>query len=339
MSEPIIGNDDIRGRLRELVLSDSLHPCLVFEGPVGLGKGLTATWLAQFSNCEVEDPAQRPCGGCWSCRQIPKDQHPDVIRVGVDPKKTAAIISVGQARELHRLLMVKPFHARRRFVIFDPADAMTTEAANALLKTFEDPPSQTHFILVTGAPASLLMTVRSRSQRIRFSPVAEDELVAWLTQRGVSKPTAVARQAEGCPGRALAMDLSKVDEWRTNRDEFLNALNAGVSERFKYTERLVRGDRSKWAPKLDLTLDAVSSMLRDALSVSHGGSIHYNPDRAATVQDWSDALGAAGVAAMSNALTDGRERLDRYVNGRLVLDTIIAQMARRLDAGRSHATI
>ena len=112
---------------------------------------------------------------------------PDVIRVGVDPKKTAAIISVGQARELHKQLMVKPFHARRRFVIFDPADAMTPEAANALLKTFEDPPSQTHFVLITGAPASLLMTVRSRSQRIRFAPVKEDVLVAWLTQRGVAR--------------------------------------------------------------------------------------------------------------------------------------------------------
>jgi DNA polymerase-3 subunit delta' len=339
MSEPIIGNDDIRGRLRELVLSDRLHPCLVFEGPVGLGKGLTATWLAEFANCEKSDPALRPCGGCWSCRQIPKDQHPDVIRVGVDPKKTAAIISVGQARELHKLLMVKPFHARRRFVIFDPADAMTTEAANALLKTFEDPPSQTHFILITGAPASLLLTVRSRSQRIRFSPVAEDELVAWLTQRGVAKPMAAARQAEGCPGRALALDLGGVDEWRSNRDEFLNAMNADVSERFKYTERMVRGDRSKWVPKLDLTLDAVSSMLRDALSVSHGGTIYYNPDRAATIQDWADALGPAGVAATSVTLSEGRERLDRYVNGRLVLDTIITQLGARLDAGRAHATV
>jgi DNA polymerase-3 subunit delta' len=257
----------------------------------------------------------------------------------VDPKKTAAIISVGQARELHKQLMVKPFHARRRFVIFDPADAMTTEAANALLKTFEDPPSQTHFVLITGAPASLLMTVRSRSQRIRFAPVEEDALVAWLTQRGIPKPSAVARQAEGCPGRALTLDLSGVEDWRSSRDEFLNALNADVSERFKYTERLVRGDRSKWAPRLDLTLDAVASMLRDALSVSHGGTIHYNPDRAATIQDWAEALGTAGVAATSMSLTEGRERLDRYVNGRLVLDAIIAQLGARLDAGRAHATV
>ncbi len=339
MSESIIGNDQIRGRLRDLVLSDRLHPCLVFEGPEGLGKGLTAIWIAQFANCEKEDPEQRPCGGCWSCRQIPKDQHPDVIRVGVDPKKTAAIISVGQARELHKQLMVKPFHARRRFVIFDPADAMTTEAANALLKTFEDPPSQTHFILVTGAPASLLMTVRSRSQRIRFAPVAETVLVEWLTGRGVPKPSVVARQAEGCPGRALTLDLSGVDEWRSSRDEFLNALNGDVSERFKYTERLVRGDRSKWVPKLDRTLDALSSMLRDALSVSGGGAIHYNPDRAATIQDWADALGAAGVAATSVAVTEGRERLERYVNGRLVLDAIIAQLGARLDAGRADASV
>ena len=80
-------------------------------------------------------------------------------------------------------------------------------------------------------------------------------------------------------------------------------------------------------------------MLRDALSVSHGGPIHYNPDRAATIQDWAEALGTAGVAATSMSLTEGRERLDRYVNGRLVLDTIIAQLGARLYAGRAHATV
>jgi len=331
-----LGNDKLLDRLRTLVEGDRLHPCLLFEGPVGVGKAMSANWLASVANCEAADA---PCGECWSCRQIPLGQHPDVIHVGVDPKKTARIISVAQARDLQRQLMVKPFHARRRFVIIDPADAMTPEAANALLKTFEDPPSQTHFVLITGAPASLLITVRSRSQRIRFAPVSKDALVPWLEQQGVEKASLVAQAAEGCPGRALTMDLSGVDEWRGARDALLAALDGDVAAQLKYAETLARGDRSKWAPKVDLMMDALGSLLRDALSVSHGGEVLYNRDRQATVDAWARALGPAGVAAATVFVGDARERLERFVNGRLVLDALIAKLSARLRAGERHAAV
>ena len=336
MIERPLGNDKILDRLQALVQDDRLHPCLLFEGPVGLGKATAATWLACMANCEAD---RRPCGECWSCRQIPKGQHPDILMVGVDPKKTAKIISVAQARELQRQLTVKPFHARKRFVIIDPADAMTPEAANALLKTFEDPPSQTHFILVTGAPASLLLTVRSRSQRIRFSPVADDTLIPWLERRGVEHAVEVARAAEGCPGRGLTLDVSGVDEWRSARDGFVDALMGDVAARLKFAENLARGDRTKWSPKVDQTLDAVGSLLRDALSICHGGEILYNPDRVETVQGWANALGTEGVAEATLALRDARERLDRFVNGRLVLDAFIASLASRLDTGGSRGAL
>jgi DNA polymerase-3 subunit delta' len=336
MTERPLGNDKLLDRLRTLVESDRLHPCLLFEGPVGVGKAMATNWLACLANCEAPNA---PCGECWSCRQIPLGQHPDVIHVGVDPKKTARIISVAQARELQRQLMVKPFHARRRFVIIDPADAMTPEAANALLKTFEDPPSQTHFVLITGAPASLLITVRSRSQRIRFAPVSKDALVPWLEQRGIQKASLVAQAAEGCPGRALTMDLSGVDEWRVARDALLAALDGDVATQLKYAETLARGDRSKWAPKVDLMMDALGSVLRDALSVSHGGEVLYNRDRQATVDAWARALGPSGVAAATVFVGDARERLERFVNGRLVLDALIAKLSARLRAGERHAAV
>ena len=333
MTPPFIGNHELRNRLRSLVEKDRLHPCLLLEGATGVGKGTTALWLASLANCDAENPAQRPCGHCWSCRQIPKGNHPDILTIGLDPTKTAAIISVAQAREVIGQLTVKPFHARRRFVIIDPADAMTPEAANALLKTFEDPPDQTHFVLITSAPASLLLTVRSRSQRIRFAPVPLQELEEWLELQGVEQPHRVAAAAEGCPGRAMSVDLAGALGWRSSRDALLDALSGDTAMRLKFAENLCRGERGKWVGRVDETLDAIARLFRDAMAHQSGGQVLYNEDRLDTVQAWSERLDPAAIAVLSDAVSDARERLDRFVSGRLVMDALLAQLAKVLHRG------
>ena len=334
-----IGNREIRERLRFLSDTDRLHSCMLFEGPDGIGKSTTAMWLAMLANCEQRQEGAEPCGNCWSCRQIPKGQHPDIIHIGLDPSKTAPIISVGQSRKLISQLTVKPFNAKHRFVIIDPADSMTPEAANALLKTFEDPPAQTHFVLVTSAPVSLLLTVRSRSQRIRFAPVSDNELAQWLSTRGVDAPSEVARLAEGRPGHALTLNLDQADDWRVLRNQFLDALSLDAAGRFRYAESLCKGDRGKWIHQVESTLDAVSGLLRDALACSSGAQILYNDDRSDLVRDWADRLGPSGIAALSVAISEARERLQRFVSGRLVLDAFMGRLVDTLNRGGMRATI
>ncbi len=334
-----LGNEKIRKQLGSLLEADRLHGCLLFEGPSGVGKSTTAMWLAMLANCDDSEIASRPCGGCWSCRQIPKGQHPDIVTIGVDPTKTAPIISVGQSRQLIGQLTVKPFHARRRFVIIDPADAMTSEAANALLKTFEDPPSQTHFILVTSAPVSLLLTVRSRSQRVRFGPVDESILANWLEQKGVDNSKEVARLSEGCPGRALELDIDGVKDWRHARDAFVDALRLDAGGRFRYSETLCKGDRTKWLDSVENTMDAVSSLLRDALAVSHNGTVLYNDDRMDVVADWSVRLGPVGVSRLSLAVASARLRLNGYVSGRVVMDAFVSEVVKELEHGGQRAPV
>ncbi len=326
MEARYLGHAQARAHLRRMVESRRLHPCLLWEGPEGVGKRTTAIWLAMLANCEADEQSLRPCGGCWSCRQIPKGQHPDVMTVGLDPGKTAPIISVGQARDVIGQLTVKPFHARLRFVIIDPADAMTPEAANALLKTFEDPPAQTHFILVTSAPASLLLTVRSRSQRLRFAPVSDSEIAEWLREQGFDGVEARTRAAEGCPGKALSLDMDDADGVVAARDLFLAALDMDLSGRQKYTETLCRGDRSKWAPAVNDTLDAIAGLLRDALSVRSGGQIFYNQDCPTVVDQWAKRLSPSDMGAITVDLARAHERLGRFVSGRLVMDALIADV-------------
>lgn len=339
--ELLPGNEAVRARLAGLVTSDRLHPCLLFEGPEGLGKGRVAEWLAQLLNCEVETEA-RPCGGCWSCKSIRKGHHPDVIKIGLDPEKTAPIISVKQARELLAQLQMRPYQARQRLVIIDPADAMNAESANALLKTFEEPPAATGFVLVTSQATRLLPTVRSRSQRVRFGPMEVSALSAWLQARGVEEPDRLARLADGCPGRALRLAEGEAEAWIAARDAVLVALGGPIDGVFTFNERLVKGDRADWGPRVDRTFDGLGSLARDALLLCAGPSPVaverlLNPDRVELLEAWADALGPAGITRFVRALEVARADVAAFVNPRLLLDTLLVRLATELGRARSAA--
>ena len=317
-----------------MAAADRLHPCLLFEGPVGVGKRAAAQWLARLVNCDAADGGE-PCGACWSCRQIPLGRHPDIMEVGLDPERTAPIISVKQARTLTSSLVLRPFQAKRRFVIIDPAEAMTVPAANALLKTFEEPPVDTGFVLVTSQPSRLLATVRSRAQRVRFGPTPHDVLVPWLEARGLDDALSLARLSEGCPGAALALADGGVAAEREARDAVVAALEGPLAERFAFVERLGKGDRAATRQRADRLLAALETLARDALLLSAQGPSAplMGLDRPDLVQRWAQALGVAGAGRVGEAVDGARADLDRFVNSRLVLDHLLALVARELGLG------
>ena len=337
--EALLGNEDVRERLVALYRAQRLHHCLLFEGPSGLGKAASAVWLAQALNCMDADESERPCGVCWSCRSIRSGEHPDVIRVGLDPERTAPIISVRQAREIISGLALRPYHARQRLIILDPAEAMKSEAANALLKTFEEPPQDTGFVLVCESAGRLLPTVRSRSQRIRFRPVETPRLAAWLRAQGVGDPAEadwIARLADGCPGRALALREGEAQSWRDHREALLRVLEGGsVEARFAYAQDLTtakKGGRSSWTAEVEVVLDTLERLVRDALARASGAPLEtlYNRDQLPLVEDWAVRLGLAGCERVGRAIARAREELEAYVSGRLVLDALLATVAAEL---------
>jgi len=332
----LLGNGDLRARLVDLGEQGRLHHCLLFEGPEGVGKAATALWLAKTINCEAN--AQRPCGRCWSCRTIEKGHHPDVLVVGVDPERASRVVSVRQARELIRALVLRPHSARRRFVIIDPADAMNAESANALLKTFEDPPHETGFILVTGQQGALLSTVRSRSQRVRFGRVDHDELAAWLRDRGIDEADWLARLSDGCPGRALALAEGAAEEWRSARDELLAALSGDLTGLFAFGEKRAKGERAVWTQHVLLALDGLERMLQDAWRWHVRGGLPvrelYNPRQVKRVEAWAERLDAAGVARCGAAVDEAKGQLTAFVNGRMMMDALLTRLATELGPAR-----
>jgi DNA polymerase III delta' subunit len=323
MDAGLLGNAALRARLATLGEAEALHPCLLFEGPAGIGKAATARWLAQRLNCEAED---RPCGRCWSCRQIGRGQHPDVLTVGLDPERTAPIISVEQARGIVAALVPRPAYARRRFVIIDPAEAMSEEAANALLKNLEEPPPDTGFILITAATSRLLPTIRSRSQRVRFAPIPSAELSAWLAARGVDAPEATAALGEGCPGRALALAGEGAAAWAADREALLAVIRGPLSEVFSWSEQLTRGERTDWLPRLERALDLLGELLREALQAWAARDTGA-PEPA---RSWARSLDLAGLSRLSLALDRARRDLEGYVNGRLLAEALLCAVRAEL---------
>src|SRR5262245_60810683 len=176
----IVGQRHVLTLLASAAARGTLPPSLIFAGPAGVGKHMAAVALAQLLNCQSPTGDGDACGECQACRRIARRVHADVLYI--EPGETGAI-KVDQIREAIERSAYRPFEGRRRFVIIDEAEQIVVEAQNALLKTLEEPPPASTFVLVTSRPDSLLATVQSRCQRIRFGRLSPGEVAAVLMEK------------------------------------------------------------------------------------------------------------------------------------------------------------
>ncbi len=180
---------------------------LLFSGEEGIGKEKAARAFAAALLCRApgEDGA---CGACHECRLFSSSSHPNFLYIAPETQ----FLRIGEIRALQEELALKAFSDRPRAAILCPADRMTPQAANALLKTLEEPPPGTHLILVAHRIAGLMPTIVSRCQRVPFHPLAPDaaaEILSRHPDAGPDYPAAVLRLAAavsgGSPGRALSL--------------------------------------------------------------------------------------------------------------------------------------
>jgi len=183
---------------------------LIFAGPAGVGKGLTAEGVAKLFLCHHPGEAD-PCEQCDSCRLFPAGTHPDfhrvyrqLIRQYKDSKARDLAIDVIR-EELIRPACMKPALGHGKAFVVEEAELMNRDAANALLKTLEEPQGRTLIILLTDQPLSLISTIRSRCQTITFAPLPSALVQSQLELRGISTQVAAeaAALSEGSLGNAL----------------------------------------------------------------------------------------------------------------------------------------
>lgn len=230
----ILGQGPAVETLVRALRSGRVHHAYRFEGPDGVGKEMAAFALAQSLVCERGGPLG--CGECSACRRAVRlsDEdprvpiHPDVLVVGrgVYPPsalgtQTRETVAIG-VEQVRRVVLSRigfpPHEGRALLVIVRAAHELSQQAANALLKTLEEPPARVHFVLVTSQPNRLLDTIRSRTLAVRFGPLPDAVVESILEKHG--KATSVSRAAGGSASAALA--LADEDQARV-RAEFVRA--------------------------------------------------------------------------------------------------------------------
>ena len=167
----VLGQDRVIARLRAAIARGRVHHAYLFTGAPGSGKRATALAFASALNCLVA-PGEG-CEECDACSRIAQGIHPDVVTL--EREGAAQIVPIESVRaNVIARVGLPPHEARMRVFLIDEATALQGAAANALLKTLEEPPNRTMFVLGSAAPEQLLPTIRSRCQRVHFAPRAAD---------------------------------------------------------------------------------------------------------------------------------------------------------------------
>lgn len=184
-----------------------LHHGLLVAGAAGLGKRTLADTLVAAAVCSARDGRGMACGACRDCTLRAAGSHPDIVHVGLDARddgKLRTEIVVEQIRALSARLAMSTQMGGLQVALLDPADALNVNAANALLKTLEEPSRDTVIILLSDNPASLPATIRSRCQRVDLRMPSLPQSVSWLAGRGIAEEDArqALRASQGNPGLA-----------------------------------------------------------------------------------------------------------------------------------------
>jgi len=235
----LIGHHQQWQFLKKSAESGELAHAYLFCGQEKLGKKTLALELAKLLKCE-KNQKNGPCQQCFSCRQVEKKIHPDLIFIEPDPEKKEIVI--GQIRNLCWKLSLTPNSGLFKIAIIDRAHLMNEEAQTCLLKTLEEPPGQSILILITEYPESIQPTILSRLQRIKFYPVGKKEMASCLEKNKISqKETAeIIDFSFGCPGRALdfAVNPRKLKEREKIIADLNKVLASDITGRFQYARSL-----------------------------------------------------------------------------------------------------
>ena len=330
MFNSIAGHHQLKPLIARAARGGTLPPSLIFAGPAGIGKRMTALALAQLVNCLSPQP-EDACGTCAACTRIARGVHADVLLI--EPGESGAI-KIEQIREVIERSAYRPFEGRRRLVIIDNAEQIVPAAQDALLKTLEEPPTSTTFVLVTAAPELLLPTIRSRCQRMRFGPLAPAEVAAILIARHEfteADAHTAAAVSDGSVGQALE---GSSEAFREARHAALQLLET-VAPQPPPARRIMGAGGLPGAGRGKADRDALAQTLRVLATILRDlGILGANADRRALanadlvrsleplLRSFDRARILRGFAAIDRAL----DALDRNASPKIVADWLAFQL-------------
>lgn len=328
LSPGLFGTDDGPGEA---------EPPDIFGG-TSLGEaGLTETGLGHPEIGANEDSLDTPlgsvpCGVCSQCQRVAQGLHPDVRIVGVGSGDDEGVnrrdIRIEQVRDIESFLNLTPYEGVCKVVVVDGAELMNTAAANALLKTLEEPPGNSLLLLLTASEDALLPTIRSRCSALYLKPAAKSELQERLTRDyGADSDLAerVARISRGCIGQAVnaLRDPEALEQREADLQRLQEVCEGGLDMRFDYAAEL--------ATRFSRDRDAAKELLylwlrwwRDLLLIKEGAEEYlHNYDHVAPLRLQATRLTTGQVTAFIKRLNRTLEALDANANPRLTLEVLM----------------
>ncbi len=306
--------------------SGSVPHAYLISGPQKVGKSTLALNIAQAVNCSSGD---RPCGKCASCIKIAQGKHSDIAHVSVAKDKTE--IGMEQIKDVQRSASLKPFEGQFRVIIINNADQLSTEAANRLLKTLEEPPDQVLFILTTSKTEDMLQTIISRCALIEMEKPQASSIAALLEKthgQESSRAEYLARISRGAVG--WAVDCCTNDRLLAKREETLRELlrleKESWDERLAFAAELASG-YSKNREELYDTLSLWQSVWRDIVQIRSGeiGQI-FNVDVETELKLSAPAYDDTACITAIRCLEETWLKLEQNANARLALEVLILSL-------------
>lgn len=321
----------LRGRLPHAVL---------IQGTEGQGEFEFGLAAAQSLLCEKPRGDGGGCGSCPACNWFLQRNHPDFRLLvpeslapesggeGADParkERRSEQIRIEQVRDLSGFLAIGTHRAGFRVILLYPAETMNPNTQNALLKSLEEPPPETVFVLVTARPEGLLPTVRSRCMKFVLPPPGGARALAWLKEQGVARPEAALAEAGGAPLGAL-----RAAETESERSRFIEGL------RKPGFDPIVLADTALRVP-LSECVGWLQRWSHDLLLARVSGRVRYYPDHAAAIAELSLGCEPAEIAAYLRRLAEARALARHPLNAKLFVEDLLLQYQRLIATVRASA--
>ena len=318
----IYGHEKQTRILQRAMSRNRIPHAYLFYGMQGIGKRNTALVFAKALNCQAGQPDA--CGRCLSCLKADHRNHPDLKII----EPAGQSIRIQEIRELQEQMTFRPFDGGWRIFIIVDADKMNSVAANALLKTLEEPTPFNILILISSRPYQLPLTILSRCQLLRFNPLSREIVDRYLQERlSVSADTArlLAASSGGSIGRAIAMND---EDYLSLRDKMIESMMGAQRQdplRFFSIIQAFGQERKDVLERLDI----LKVCFRDALVFKETGMTHclFNQDRVPEIQSFAGGYSAADLLKNIRTVDRAYRAIDQNANKSLTLEAMMFKLA------------
>jgi DNA polymerase-3 subunit delta' len=306
-----------------------LPHALLVSGRAGIGKVEFARALGAGALCEAPREGLA-CGTCPSCHWLSQGNHPDYREIVPEAaeedaegeeastakaeKAKSVVIKIDQIRAVADFISLSTHRAGYRVLLLHPAESLQPAAANALLKTLEEPPPHTLIVLVSDQPARLLATIRSRCRIVSLGPPPAKEALEWLLAEGVGQPETALAAAGGAP--LLARDLASVEEADLRKRVLTELARPGGADPLQFAASFERG-------MVERLIYWMQTWVHDLVRVKFSSGIRHHRDFAAAIESRARLSDIEALFALDRELAAARRLASHPLNARLLAEHLL----------------